>query len=71
LYVFDQKRQAVLLLGGNKQTQDRFYEKEIPRAERIWEQYLKSSGSRTSGRIARGGIRTWARGELWHGVGMI
>jgi hypothetical protein len=40
-YIFDRKRQAVLLLGGNKQGQDRFYEEEIPRTERIWEQYLE------------------------------
>ena len=40
LYVFDPKRQAVLLLGGDKQGDDRFYEVMIPRAEKIYEQYL-------------------------------
>jgi hypothetical protein len=40
LYVFDADRQAVLLLGGDKTGQDRFYEVHIPRAEAIWERYL-------------------------------
>lgn len=39
-YVFDPKRQAVLLLGGDKQGDDRFYEVMIPKAEKIYEQYL-------------------------------
>jgi hypothetical protein len=40
LYAFDPRRQAVLLLGGDKTGDDRFYETVVPRAERIWEQYL-------------------------------
>ena len=34
-YAFDPKRQAVLLLGGNKAGDDRFYETKIPRAETL------------------------------------
>jgi len=41
LYAFDPKRQAVLLIGGDKTGDDRFYERMIPRAEVIWEQYLR------------------------------
>lgn len=41
-YAFDPKRQAVLLLGGNKTGDARFYETEIPRAEKLWEQYLQA-----------------------------
>jgi len=40
-YAFDPKRQAVLLLGGDKTGNDRFYETEVPRAEKLWVEYLK------------------------------
>lgn len=43
-YIFDEERQAVVLLGGDKQGDDRFYEREVPRAEKIWEQYKKEQG---------------------------
>ncbi len=39
-YAFDPKRQAVLILGGSKEGDDRFYERMIPYAERLWEGYL-------------------------------
>ena len=39
-YAFDPKRQAVLILGGDKTGDDRFYETMIPRCERIWKEYL-------------------------------
>jgi len=39
-YAFDPARQAVLLIGGDKTGDDRFYETMVPLAERIWEQYL-------------------------------
>jgi hypothetical protein len=41
IYAFDPKRQAVLLLGGDKTGDDRFYERIVPKAEEIWMQYLK------------------------------
>jgi len=41
VYAFDPKRQAVLILGGDKTGDDRFYERMIPRAEDIWEGYLR------------------------------
>jgi hypothetical protein len=40
-YAFDPERQAVLLLGGNKSGKVRFYEEYVPRAEALWEQYLR------------------------------
>ena len=40
LYAFDVERQAVLLIGGDKTGNDRFYEVTIPKAERLWKQYL-------------------------------
>lgn len=41
LYAFDPQRQAVVLVGGDKTGDDRFYEREVPRAEKIWERYLQ------------------------------
>jgi len=40
-YAFDPARDAVLLIGGNKKGDDKFYEQMLPLAERIWEQYLR------------------------------
>lgn len=40
LYAFDPLRRAVLLVGGDKTGDDRFYEVMVPRAERIWRQFL-------------------------------
>jgi hypothetical protein len=39
-YAFDPHRRAVLLCGGDKTGDDRFYETFIPRAERMWTEYL-------------------------------
>jgi hypothetical protein len=39
-YAFDPRRQAVLLLGGDKTGDKRFYLRLIPRVEAIWEAYL-------------------------------
>ena len=43
-YAFDPVRQAVLLIGGDKTGDGRFYERMIPLSERIWARYLKESG---------------------------
>jgi hypothetical protein len=40
IYAFDPKREALLLLGGDKGDDKRFYERAIPRAERLWEAHL-------------------------------
>lgn len=40
-YAFDPKRQAVLILGGDKTGDDRFYSWAVPKAEAIWEHYLE------------------------------
>jgi len=39
-YAFDQMRRAVLLLGGDKAGDDRFYKTFVPRAERVWAEYV-------------------------------
>jgi hypothetical protein len=43
-YVFDPRRNAVLLIGGDKTGDDRFYERLIPVAERLWETFQKEQG---------------------------
>jgi len=43
-YSFDPRRQAVLLIGGDKTGDKRFYERMVPFAERIWRQYLQEQG---------------------------
>jgi len=41
LYAFDPRRCAILLIGGEKTGDDRFYEKMIPLADRLYDEYLK------------------------------
>lgn len=43
-YAFDPVRQAVLLIGGDKSGDKKFYERMIVLAERIWAEYLKETG---------------------------
>lgn len=43
LFAFDPKRQAVLLCGGNKTNDKRFYERMIPIAETSYQRYLESN----------------------------
>jgi len=40
IYAFDPRREALLLLGGDKGDDKTFYERAIPRAERLWEAHL-------------------------------
>jgi hypothetical protein len=48
LYAFDPSRQAVLLIGGDKTADGRFYERMIPIAEKIWSDYLEETGQKRS-----------------------
>ena len=41
LYAFDPRRSALLILGGDKSGNGRWYDENVPRAERIYGQYLK------------------------------
>ncbi len=41
LYIFDPSRTAVLLIGGDKTGNNRWYEQFVPVADRIYEQYLR------------------------------
>lgn len=40
LYAFDPRRNAILLLGGDKTGNDRWYEQHVPIADRLYEQHL-------------------------------
>ena len=41
LFAFDPRRNAILLIGGDKTGKTRFYEKMIPLADRLYDQHLK------------------------------
>ena len=40
-YAFDPRRTAILLIGGRKKEQDRFYRDYVRRADAIYDQYLR------------------------------
>jgi hypothetical protein len=40
LYAFDPRRAAILLLGGNKTGDDRWYEVFVPRADKLFDEHL-------------------------------
>lgn len=40
LFAFDPERTAILLIGGDKRGDQRFYERLIPMADRLFEQHL-------------------------------
>jgi len=42
LYAFDPRRVALLLIGGNKTGDDRWYDKMIPKADRIYSEHIAS-----------------------------
>jgi hypothetical protein len=39
-YAFDPRRSAILLIGGDKTGDDRFYEKTIPVADKLYDVHL-------------------------------
>ncbi len=41
LYAFDSRRCAILLIGGDKTGQDRWYQKHVPLAERLYDEHLE------------------------------
>lgn len=47
LYIFDPRRTGILLVGGNKTGNDRWYKKMIPLADRLYEEHLKAKRSKT------------------------
>ncbi|WP_080761639.1 type II toxin-antitoxin system RelE/ParE family toxin [Aeromonas hydrophila] len=41
LYAFDPRRAAILLIGGNKTGDDRWYDVHIPIADRLYDEHLE------------------------------
>ena len=41
LYAFDPRRNAILLIGGDKSGNDRWYEVHVPLADRLYEDHLR------------------------------
>jgi len=41
LYAFDPRRAAILLIGGNKTGDDRWYETFVPLADRLYDEHLE------------------------------
>jgi hypothetical protein len=41
LYAFDPRRSAILLLGGDKTGDDRWYERQVSVANRLYDEHLK------------------------------
>ena len=48
-YAFDPKRSAILLIGGDKTGDDRFYDKMIPKADKIYDNHLKEIREENNG----------------------
>jgi hypothetical protein len=44
LYAFDPRRMAVLLIGGCKAGDDRWYDKMVPVADNLYDEHLKEIG---------------------------
>ena len=42
LYAFDPRRVAILLIGGDKTGDDRWYEKHVPIADKIYERHIEA-----------------------------
>jgi hypothetical protein len=42
LYAFDPRRVAILLIGGDKTGADRWYEKYVPLADKIYEDHIEA-----------------------------
>ena len=42
LYAFDPRRVAILLIGGDKTEDDRWYDVNVPLADRLYEEHLET-----------------------------
>ena len=54
LFIFDPRRIALLLIGGDKTGNDRWYEEFVPQAERIYAQFLKETSGEQKKGVADG-----------------
>ena len=42
LYAFDSRRSAILLIGGNKTGNDRWYEENVPMADKLYDKHINT-----------------------------
>jgi hypothetical protein len=63
LYAFDPRRTAVLLIGGNKTGDNRWYEVFVPVADRLYEQHLAALKKEAKG--AKGAARPSKEVKRW------
>ncbi len=42
LYAFDPRRSAILLIGGNKIGNDRWYDEYIPKADKLYDEHIET-----------------------------
>jgi hypothetical protein len=49
-YCFDPRRDAVLILGGDKTGDEQFYERMVPLADKGWKKYLTEQGLEKGGK---------------------
>lgn len=42
LYAFDLRRTAILLIGGNKRGNDRWYQEFVPTADRLYDEHVQA-----------------------------
>lgn len=42
LYAFDPRRTAILLVGGDKKGNERWYQEHVPRADRLYDEHLEA-----------------------------
>lgn len=42
LFAFDPRRSAILLIGGNKGGDERFYERMVPLADKLYDEHLEA-----------------------------
>jgi hypothetical protein len=51
LYAFDPRRAAILLIGGDKTGNDRWYDEYVPLADRLYDEHLTElTGEEKEGR---------------------
>ena len=64
LFAFDPQRHAVVLLGGDKTNDWRgWYERNIPLADRMYDDHLRNTGRREQWQMSRTGERSVASGR--------
>jgi hypothetical protein len=55
LYAFNPKRAAILLVGGDKTGDDRWYEVNVPKADRLYDQHLEELKRESKKEASRNG----------------